>query len=187
MLSFAAQSDFEAWLKKCPLDSRGLTYRVERKGGSEALTVALSWEVSAPPSASPTLDSDAARVGSSSDGGDNNQREIAETRARLAQMQAAISATSTGPFAAALMKRIEHAGGGDENAAASPEGGGAAVAAMLLSRYKEQTSGSAVAAGPDTSAEAVRATLSQLGVVLPQPPGRSLAPPQRAAPEGSGL
>ena len=199
MLSFSAQSDFEAWLRRCPLDSRTLTYRVERKGGSEALTVGLSWEVCAPPSSAPLPASEVALASSApasgtppravsdlSDEGDSNQREIADTRARLAQMQAAISAASTGPFAAALMKRIEH-GGGDDSGPPSPDGGGAAVAAMLLHRYKEQASADAGAAGPDTSAEAVRATLSQLGVVLPQPPGRPLAPPQRAAPEGGGL
>ena len=99
---------------------------------------------------------------------DDTKAEIADTKARLAAMQAAIAAASKGPFASELMRRMEQQQQGEASvpsATAGTDGGGAAVAAAMIKRMSGATG------PPDTSAEAVRATLAQLGVTLPKPPG----------------
>jgi hypothetical protein len=166
MLSFEQQAAFEEWLQQCPLDPHSLTYSVSRKGGA-SLSVQLCWEVlprapAAAPHAPEHRSLPPARPSPQSAPPEDTATEIVTTRAKLAQLQNMISSATQGSGASS--------GGTDGLSGAA----GAAMAAALLNRAKDGAT--------DTSAEAVRAMLGQMGMTLPKAPGMPFGGPSATSP-----
>ena len=155
MLSFDRQTQFETWLRQCPIEPQRLSYGVERK--LDGLTITCSWTLPALTSNDSTAQ--ACGAGASCSHADHAEpakvdasAELSETLARMERLKAAMP-----PEALAMVTQMADDG--------SRPTGGSALASMLLQRG---------AASGDTSAKAVRETLGAMGLAIPKPPGQPL-------------
>ena len=132
MLSFQKQTEFERWLRACPLGTRGLTYSVTRSADDGVLSVGCTWRTLAcvepasracvetalpsephiaPRSATPPADGEAACEGAAEAAEAERLREqLARMRSFVAGQGAPAGEYAKGQQALAAMMRAREAG-----------------------------------------------------------------------------